>query len=395
MRDWIRAEHGLQPRPLVFIEDHCGHVFDLCNALAANEAVPGEILERCTIVLLDAPGPDTAYETVRLLLTYPTLQVVAGPFATPLRPCLLDFASAVVSGTVTAAQVLDADIDALLSTQGRTAAKSLAPRYSDLSERTLQDEPAFARLLDQLIRPGGLVVCDIELLTLPFAQGSARALYGGVRAASIACQRQAQPEGHCSQQTAKLLIVSNREKFGTRIDKVLADCGVHVGRDDIFRKSDDLADVAAHIRDTLGQRFPWRLHMKHPRDGGLIVHHTGRQDKALLDSSLDVVTWPAQDGAHLVSGFAVLDARSVVEFSGRAQVLLMLTEAYLKPGSHAVAYDDICARLEALNEKQSPSQVIEGILRMLHPEQQRRVIPKGTNYTYRFGDDARIGLIRE
>jgi len=76
-------------------------------------------------------------------------------------------------------------------------------------------------------------------------------------------------------------------------------------------------------------------------------------------------------------------------------VLLMLTEAHLQAGSRAVAYDDICATLERLNEKQSPSQVIEGILRMLHPQQQRRILPKGTNHAYRIGDDARMGLVIE
>jgi hypothetical protein len=392
MREWLRSERGLQPRPVIFIEDHIGHVFDLCAALAANEALPGEILERCSIVLLDAPGPDTAFETARLLLSYPTLQVVAGPFDTPLRSCLQDLASGHSS---TSAHITAADAATLLAGHGPSAAQSLASRYADLSARSLQDEPAFARMLDQLIRPGGLIVCDIELLTLPFAQGPARALYGGARAASIACHRQTEPGGQCSQDAARLLIVSNREKFGARIDKALAECGVHVGRDDIFRKSDDLRDVASRICDTLQARFPWRLRARHPRDGGLIVHHIGRPDKALIDGMLDVVIWPAQDGAHLLSGLAVLDAKSAAESSGRARVLLMLAEAHLQPGANAVAYDDICATLETLHEKQSPSQVIEGILRMLQPEQQRRIIPKGTNHAYRFGDDAHIGLVRE
>jgi hypothetical protein len=76
-------------------------------------------------------------------------------------------------------------------------------------------------------------------------------------------------------------------------------------------------------------------------------------------------------------------------------VLLMLAEAHLKPGAKAVAYEEICATLERVSERQSPSQVIEGILRMLHPSQQRRIVPKGVNHAYRFGDDARIGLVVE
>jgi hypothetical protein len=387
----MRSERGLQPRPLVFVEDHVRHVVELCAALAANEILAGEFLGRCTIVLLDAPGPDTEFEVVRLLLTYPMLQVVAGPFGEPLRPCLHELEC----GRQCPAHLLDTHTSALLALQNRLAPQSLSPRYCDLAERSLQDEPAFARLLDQLIRPGGLIVCDIELLTLPFAQGASRALYGGARAASIACRRQMEPEGSCTQEVAQLLIVSNREKFGARIDKALAECGVYVGRDDIFRKSDDLSDIASRIRDTLRERFPWSLRMKHPRDGALVAHPVGRQDRALIDSALDVVIWPAQDGMHPLSGLAVQDGKSAAESSGRAQVLLMLAEAHFEPNSQAVAYDDICATLERLNEKQSPSQAIEGILRMLHPQHQRRVIPKGTNYAYRFGDDARVGLIRE
>jgi hypothetical protein len=391
MRDWIRSERGLQPRPLVFVEDRVRHVIDLCGALAQKETLPGEFLGRCTIVLLDAPGPDTEFEVVRLLLTYPMLQVIAGPFREPLGPCLHEFER----GRQSPSRLLEVDTSALLSSLPRLACQSLLPRYLDLSERSLQDEPAFARLLDQLIRPGGMIVCDIELLTLPFAQGAAHALYGGARAASIACRRQMEPERSCTQEAAQLLIVSNREKFGARVDKALAECGVYVGRDDIFRKSDDLIDVASRICDTLSQRFPWRLCFRHPRDGGLVTHYIGRPDEALIDATLDVVIWPAQDGMHQLSGLAVLDAKSVAESSGRAQVLLMLMEAHLHAGSRPVAYDDICATLERLNEKQSPSQVIEGILRMLHPEQQRRILPKGANHAYRVGDDARIGLVLE
>lgn len=392
MRDWIRSELGLQPRPLVFIEDHVNHVFDLCAALASSESVPDEFLGRCTIVLLDTPGPDTEFETLRLLLTYPALQVVAGPFDAQLRPALRELESA---DQPLPSRFTNADIHALLASHRRLAPQALSSRYCDLAERSLQDEPAFARLLDQLIRPGGLIVCDIELLTLPFAQGAASNLYAGVRAASIACRCQGEPESSVAQEAARLLIVSNRQKFGARIDKAVAECGVYVARDDIFRKSDDLLDVAARIRERLRERFPWHLQLRHLHDGALITHPVGKQDKALIDSSLDVVLWPAQDGAHQVSGLAVLDAKSAPELCGRAQVLLMLADAHLRPGSSAVGYDDICATLEKLNERQSPSQAIEGILRMLDPQHQRRIIPKGTNHAYRFGDDARIGVIRE
>jgi hypothetical protein len=170
-------------------------------------------------------------------------------------------------------------------------------------------------------------------------------------AASIACRCQGEPEGSVTQEAAKLLIVSNREKFGARIDNAVAQCGVYVGRDDIFRKSDDLLDVATRVRERLRERFPWHLHLRRLHDGALIAHPVGRQHRALIDSSLDVVLWPAQDGAHQVSGLAVLDAKSVPELSGRAQVLRMLADTYLRPGCSAVAYDDICATLEKLHER--------------------------------------------
>src|SRR5689334_20183977 len=112
MRDWLRSERGVQPRPLVFIEDHVSHVFDLCDALAAKETVPGELLGCCSIVLLDTPGPDTEFEAVRLLTSYPALQVLAGPFAAPLRPALRALETAPHS---LPPRLADADFAALLA----------------------------------------------------------------------------------------------------------------------------------------------------------------------------------------------------------------------------------------------------------------------------------------
>jgi hypothetical protein len=392
MRDWICNEYSLQPRPVIFVEDRLTHVLELCNALARSETVEGEVLQRCTMVVLDEAGYDTEHQVVQMLLKYPALQVVAQPFKTPLRPCL---AALDAGRESTCGRTFSADIQTRLSAHREARSPSLSSRFLDLPKHSIQDEPALGRLLDQLIRPGGLVVCDIQLRTLPFTSDSIPALYYGVRAASIACRRQAEQSVECIQDAAQLLVVSSIATYGPRMDRELAEHGVLVGRDDIYRKSVDRVDIVNRIRSTLRERFPWQLHMRHPHDGSLVAHYVGRRDKAIIDSVLDLGMWPAQDKIHQISGQAVLHGKSVPEYSGRAEVLQMLIRAQLKPKGGTVDYADIIDTLRKLKEKQSPAQVIEGILRLLHPDHQRRLIPRGTDSTYRISNEARVGNILE
>jgi hypothetical protein len=327
-----------------------------------------------------------------LLLEHPWLQVMATSNVMPLRPCL----EALDAGHQSAAgRVLDAATQARLIAHRKQQLPLLSARFMDIPAHAIQDEPSFARLLDQQIRPGGLVVCDIQLPTLPYAPVRPGKVYGGARAASLACRLQGERQEPCAQEAAVLLVVSQRSKFGPRPDKTLVESGVHVGRDNIYRKPDDLLELARHIRDAMRMHFPWQLQMQHPHDRRMMACYVGLQDKALIDRNFDLAFWPIQDGMYPVSGRAVLDGKGIVKSSGRAQVLMTMIHNHLHSKERETSSNSIEKILAKLAEQQTVSQVIDGIRRLLYVQDQRRLIPKSANSAYRFSDDARVALILE
>jgi len=105
---WL-DEPGFERRPLVFVEDHLYHTADL---LAAVAAVRPDLVACATAVAIDRPGPDTDATIEDWRTRYPALQIVAPDTAT--------------------------------------------------------DAMSFAKLVARLLRPGGILIQDVQLSTLPF-----------------------------------------------------------------------------------------------------------------------------------------------------------------------------------------------------------------------------------
>ena len=376
----------------MFVEDQARDALDFCRHMAAKETVKGELLGLCTVVLVDVPGPDARFAAVRMLLEYPQVQVVSGPFAPELGPELHE-RIAELRGPARSGD----DIDELLRGVPPEIAVSALSRYRDFPEEAAQEQKTFIQVLDDILRPGGAIVCDIELETLAFAKGQENnryAIYGGLKAAYIACKRQAETEdGIPAQEPAQLIIVSAHHMFPCRLDLRLRDIDVNVNADDLLGKKDDSVELVRRLARRAKERFPWSLKTRPPGEP-VVTHRVGAKDVPILNSALDLVFWPENNGAHQISGAAIKGERSATESSGRARVLRILTERHFERSPRALQTEEIVRELEAATDKQDPPQLIFGIKRIFNDNDRDRILPGGHG-GYRFGDDARIGLVGE
>jgi hypothetical protein len=119
--NWLDAP--VERRPLVVVEDHLYHTAELAGALAAARP---DLIAQLTAIALDRPGPDTDAAVADLRARHPALRVVARTATAP------------------------------------------ADATAQLAADDTRDAAACARLIARHLRPGGLVVQDVQLTTLPF-----------------------------------------------------------------------------------------------------------------------------------------------------------------------------------------------------------------------------------
>jgi hypothetical protein len=122
--NWLDAP--VERRPLVVVEDHLYHTAELVGALAAARP---DLVAQATAIALDRAGPDTDAAVAELRARHPALRVVGHGAAAP--PDAFD----------TTLQLVADDT---------------------------RDAAACARLIARHLRPGGLLVQDVQLTTLPF-----------------------------------------------------------------------------------------------------------------------------------------------------------------------------------------------------------------------------------
>jgi hypothetical protein len=128
---WLDAP--VERRPLVVVEDHLYHTGELVGALAAARP---DLLAQLTAVALDRPGPDTDAAVADCRRRYPGLRIIAATTA-----------PAPASGA---------------------AATTNAAEPDRLTAADIADPAACARLIARQLRPGGVLVQDVQLATLPF-----------------------------------------------------------------------------------------------------------------------------------------------------------------------------------------------------------------------------------
>ncbi|HEX5215181.1 MAG TPA: hypothetical protein VFV98_06930 [Vicinamibacterales bacterium] len=262
---WIDAP-GVERRPLVIVEDHLHHAGELVESIAAARP---QLVSQVTLCAIDRAGPDTDASVREWLLAYPELQV----------------ASLMSAGAID------------------DAARDRAIR---IDAGDLADAASFGRLVARLLRPGGVLVQDVQLSTLPFVPADRwwESIYS---AATV--------RGILSARPPVVRFLSNKRGYSATFGRELMDAGFDPR--DVMDKGDLAAVVIPTLVSTLERQFRLRLCGRlggDPAREWMVAADDGeRRD---VERAFDLVLWPAPGG---------------VEIGGR---LVAGGRLAIKPGSH-------------------------------------------------------------
>jgi len=295
------------------------------------------------------------------------------------------------------------DDNKLLRDAPREVALSIVARYREVTPDVLKDENLFINALEGVLRPGGMLICDVELATLRFENGrpANEKLYDGVRAAYTACRRQGITEaGRAPRREAELKVVSGHAYFETRPDHTLQGFGVMIELDDIYRKI-DTGTVINLISKMSNGSFPWTIRMR-LLDGNnwqIVEHRVGDDDFELLNAEFDIVVGPEQNGSYLVSGKAIdMKRKWNVNSDGAMGIVLRLlaerhlTPRGLTPNSSVVSVSDT---LRMAHKDERAASVISSIKRNFKDQLRHDMIPVAVNGDYQFSENAKVAIIRD
>lgn len=214
-RTWV-GEAGFARRPAVVVEDHLHHVSELLAALApAGAALLGQV----TVVCLDRPGPDTDRAVERWLADFAALQVAA-------------------------------------SWDGGEPVPDRA-RFLPLDPAVFADAHRYGRAVAGLVRPGGLLIQDVQLSTLRFLP--ADRWWESIFLASTV-------RGMFPQSPPACRFLSNKRGYQATFGRDLLDAGFDPR--DVLDKSELEAVVLPVVRSYLERAFPLALRMA---EGGVLL----------------------------------------------------------------------------------------------------------------------------
>lgn len=233
---WVGAT-GFARRPLVVVEDHLHHVSELLEVLSEAET------RQTTVVCLDRPGPDTTRITASWLERYPGLQVAA-----------------------------------------RTGGAGLDPEVFAEAHR-------FCKMVAGMLRPGGLLLQDIQLATLGFIPpdrwwesiylaNTVRGMFAGT---PPACR-----------------FLSNKRGYEATFGRDLLDAGFDPR--DVMDKGDLRGMVVPVVRSYLNRAFPLVLQIPGAPDAAVAKTEEDRRE---IESALDLAVWqgePVEIGGRLLDG---------------------------------------------------------------------------------------------
>jgi hypothetical protein len=228
---WGEAS-GLERRPIVVVEDHLYHITQLLEALSG---LAPSLLAQTAVLCLERPGPDTDATVERWRAAYPDLRVEA-------------------AGT--------------------------------LDPEVFTNANAFCRTLAGMLRPGGLLVQDIQLSTLTFLPADRwwESIY---LAATV--------RGMFASRPPACRFFSNKRGYGATFGRDLVEAGFDPR--DVIEKDELSRVVVPALRSYLDRRFPWRLE-------GIAVGST-EEDRQEVEDALDLVVWRDADGAIALGGRAL------------------------------------------------------------------------------------------
>ena len=203
--------------------------------LAALAAVRPELISWITVCGIDRGGPDTDATVAQWLARFPTLQV--------------------------AARLPERD------------------RVTPIADADLADAAAFAKLISRLLRPGGVLVQDIQLSTLAFVPAD-RWWESIFTAATV--------RGIFGERGASVRFLSNKRGYSATFGRDLIDAGFDPR--DVMDKA-DLAGVVPTLALMLDRAFPLAVTST---ESGVRVSRPASDhalERAEIDRAFDVVLW--------------------------------------------------------------------------------------------------------
>lgn len=295
-RHWLEQ----QPHPrkaIVIVEDHSFHLSEMVQRLSE-----GPYLSQMTLVCLDRPGPDTTAEVTRWLNGAPGLHVAA---------------------RLTTADLIEVD-------------EMDHCRFIPLPDEVFQSQHRFCKMVASLIRPGGLLIQDIQLETLNFI--GEEDWWETIFLASTV-------RGMLPQAPPGCRFMSNKSGFGISFGRELMEAGFDPR--DVIDKNDLRELIGAVLDDYMDLHFPYHLEWVQG-DEEPIEERVGSNDWEPLQDALDLVLWLARDTPSLGGSLMrrkVSQSKTVLKpKEAEAATWECLIADRLEAGS-GVLIDDVGARL--------------------------------------------------
>lgn len=246
---------GNARRPIVAIEDHLYHTGELLDAIAR---VAPERLADLTICAIDRRGPDTTTAVVEWSTRFPAVRILT---------------------------------------------------LDDLPSRDL---PSFARAIAALVRPGGIVMQDVQLTPLPFVPADRwwESIYIGATVRGLFAER-----------PPIVRFCSNKRGYDATFGKELFDAGFDPR--DVMDKSALAPVVVPTLLRLFAAQFPWTVTAT-AAAGAAVTMPVGDLDRASVERACDVVLWTAGDrttlGGRLLAAPVTLKAGSAEIDTWRALI---------------------------------------------------------------------------
>jgi len=335
---WLDASSDFERRPLVFVEDHLYHTGDV---LAAMHAARPDLVRATTVVALDRRGPDTDASITGWLDRYPHLQIVAAVGA-------------------------------------RDRVRAIAP--ADVA-----DAPAVARLIGRLLRPGGVLIQDVQLSTLAFLP--ADRWWESIYLASTV-------RGMFPDRRLTVRFLSNKRGYSATFGRDLIEAGFDPR--DVMDKADLAGVVVPEVVSLFGRTFPLVLDARvppgEPRRWPLAMNDAETRD---VDEALDLTLWPAAQGVELGGQMVKSDGGHVVLRTGspEAETWVALVADRLDGGG-GLPVIALGARIGPKDAERA--ELTNLAARHVHTLRSRLADPGAivtANHAYRLSDSLRVGRV--